>query len=116
MGTRRTKIVWLSRADNDIDDIHRYIAKDSTLRATTVVRIIRQKPNVLKTFPGFGQVVQGIGRNDIRELYCFSWRVLYQYIEEDKTVYIISVFHSARELNENVINEIFEEGRTDEHN
>jgi toxin ParE1/3/4 len=110
MVREKIEIMWMPYADNDLHEIFMYISQDNEEQAERVVHIIHQKPNVLKTFPEFGQVVQEIKRSNVREILCFSWRIIYRYKKEEQLIQILTVFHSARELNENVIEQMFNPG------
>lgn len=62
------KIVWLTKANNDLIDIYNYISKDSVYYAIKTVNEIINKTEILYMFPYSGRLLSDIENEDYREL------------------------------------------------
>ncbi len=87
-------IVWSPRAINDLEEIAEYIAHDSDHYARSVVRTILQKSRKLSDFPYVGRIVPEFADESIREIFAYSYRIIYK-VNEDK-VNIATVVHGQR--------------------
>lgn len=87
-------IVWSRPAREDLRLIHQYIAHDSKLYATRVVQDIIDKLEILLDLPRLGRVVPEIGEENVRELGMYSYRVIYELLED--IIYIHGVIHKRR--------------------
>ncbi len=87
-------IVWSPEAVKDIESIAEYIERDSEFYAKAVVNKIFQSTEKLKKFPKIGRVVPELGREDIRELIIYSYRLVYQV--KERQILIIAVIHGKR--------------------
>lgn len=90
------QVVWSPRSLDDVDEIAAYIAQDSEVYASAVVRKILKTARDLSTFPYRGRVVPEFGDESIRETFVYSYRVIYQI--ENNEVTIAAVIHGARLL------------------
>jgi len=61
-----------------------------------MVEIVIEKSESLNNFPKIGRVVPEQNNNNIRELFIYSYRLIYQIINPD--VEIIAFIHGARDL------------------
>lgn len=73
-----------------------YIATDSSAYASTVVRKILSSTRALTAFPFSGRVVPEVGDENLREVFSYSYRIIYQ-VEKD-TVVVAAVIHGRRML------------------
>ncbi|MDJ0553470.1 MAG: type II toxin-antitoxin system RelE/ParE family toxin [Microcoleaceae cyanobacterium] len=90
------KVVWSSKAIDDVDAIASYIARDSVSYAAAVVhRIINVTRNLIND-PFQGEVVREFGEEDYRQDYAYSYRVLYKIRGE--MVIVAAVIHGKRLL------------------
>ncbi|NEO51637.1 MAG: type II toxin-antitoxin system RelE/ParE family toxin [Okeania sp. SIO3B5] len=90
------KVVWSSKAIDDVDAIASYIARDSVSYAAAVVhRVINVTKNLLHN-PLQGEVVKEFGDESYRQDYAYSYRVLYQ-VKGD-IVIVAAVIHGKRLL------------------
>jgi len=89
-------IIWSERAVADIESIAEYIASDSEFYAASVVRAILQKTRRLADFPFIGRVVPEFDDRSIREIFAYSYRIIYS-IENDQ-INIAAVVHGRRLL------------------
>ncbi len=89
-------IIWSLRATEDIESIAAYITQDSEAYAVSVVRNILQKTRILVEFPHIGRVVPEFDDESIREIFAYSYRVIYKVNQED--VVVSAVIHGKRLL------------------
>ncbi|MGD1806934.1 type II toxin-antitoxin system RelE/ParE family toxin [Dapis sp. BLCC M126] len=90
------KVVWSSKAIDDVDAIASYIARDSASYAAAVVhRIINVTRNLINN-PLEGEVVKEFGDDSYRQDYAYSYRVLYK-VKGD-VVMVAAVIHGKRLL------------------
>jgi len=90
------RVVWSPRALDDIDSIASYISRDSTAYASAVVAKIIRATRTLKRFPFAARVVPEFEIESIRELFVYSYRVIYRV--EPSTVTVVAVIHGKRQL------------------
>ena len=90
------RIVWLTKANNDLIDIYNYISKDSIYYAMKTVNEIINKIEILRIFPYSGRILNDIVNEEYRELIYKSYRIIYKI--KISTIYIHRVWHSAREI------------------
>ncbi len=89
-------VAWSPRAVDDIDAIAAYIAEDSEAYAASVVRVILVKARNLSEFPCMGRVVPEFDDANVREVFAYSYRIIYEIA--DDTVTIATVVHGKRLL------------------
>jgi toxin ParE1/3/4 len=87
-------IAWSIPARQDLRLIHQYIAHDSKRYATRVLQDITEKVEVLLELPRLSRVVPEIGEENVREISMYSYRIMYELIEE--TIYIHGIIHKRR--------------------
>ncbi len=85
---------WSPRALDDVDAIAAYIADDSQAYAASVVRLILDKARRLSEFPYIGRVVPEFGDEAIREVFAYSYRIIYQIADDEVTK--AAVIHGKR--------------------
>ena len=76
-------VIWSNPAKNDLRNIHDYIAKDSKFYAIKVTQEFIEESEKLEEFPKMGRVVPEIGDVNIRELFLYSYRLIYE-LSSDK--------------------------------
>ena len=89
-------VIWSIPARNDLEQIFDYIAQDSTFYAKKVVKDIVEKSMTIEDFPKKGRVVPEINEPDIREVFIYSYRLMYQITSKD--IYILGVIHGKRDF------------------
>lgn len=89
-------VTWSPRALDDVDEIAAYIAHDSEAYAASVVRAVLTKARSLSSFPHRGRMVPEFGDANIRELFAYSYRIIYKI--EFNTVIIAAVIHGKRTI------------------
>ncbi|MBW4632415.1 MAG: type II toxin-antitoxin system RelE/ParE family toxin [Iphinoe sp. HA4291-MV1] len=90
------RVVWSPKALEDVDAIAAYIFRDSASYSATVVRKILDSSDKLSSSPYSGSIVPEFNEDTIRELFAYTYRIIYQ-IQED-TVTIAAVIHGKRLL------------------
>jgi len=88
------KIIWSQEALDDIESIATYIEKDSPMYAKSVVQTLFSKVTLLPDFPLIGRVVPEYQDENIRELFVYSYRVIYKI--SSQAIHIIAVIHGKR--------------------
>lgn len=90
------KVVWSSKAIDDVDAIASYIARDSVSYAAAVVhKIINITRNLINN-PLEGEVVKEFGDDSYRQDYAYSYRVLYKI--KGNVVTVAAVIHGKKLL------------------
>ena len=88
------KVVWSPRAVDDVEAIVTYIAEDSLAYARSVAQKIVASTRKLASFPLSGRMVPEFDRENIREVFAYSYRIIYRV--EGETVTIAAVVHGKR--------------------
>ncbi len=88
------EVVWSPRAVDDVRAIAAHIAEDSVAYAKSVVQKIVASTRRLAAFPMSGRVVPEFGRENLREVFAYSYRIIYRV--EGETVTIAAVVHGRR--------------------
>lgn len=90
------QVRWSLTAGNDLQDIEKFIARDSVLHAITFVdRVVESAETLLKT-PRIGRIVPEFNRPDLRELIFRDYRIVY--LLQDNEAFILRVVHGSRDL------------------
>jgi toxin ParE1/3/4 len=93
------KVVWTQRALYDLEDIGDYISKDSIKYAKLTLEKLVDSASIIAINPLSGRIVPESNDKSIREIIKGNYRVIYQ-IHSDNSVFILTVFHTARLLSE----------------
>ncbi len=91
------QINWTEQAVFDLKDIKSYISKNSNLYAGIVIRNLKVRTSLLKSFPKSGRIIPEIDHEDFSELIEGSYRIMYKIVDENR-IDILSVFHSSKTL------------------
>jgi plasmid stabilization system protein ParE len=89
-------VIWSEPAKSDLRAIYDFIASDTKYYAKKVVRDVVEKTNILKEYPWIGRKVPEIDDENVREIFAYSYRILYE-IKSDK-IYIIGIIHGRRDF------------------
>ncbi|MCU0534762.1 MAG: type II toxin-antitoxin system RelE/ParE family toxin [Hydrococcus sp. Prado102] len=90
------RIVWSSKAVEDVDAIATYIARDSPSYAAAVVQKIIDTTRYLLECPMAGSIVPEFSDPTIREKSAYTYRIIYR-VQED-VVTIAAIIHTKRLL------------------
>jgi len=88
------QVAWSRSALEDVEAIATYISRDSTSYAGAVVRKIISSTRSLESFPFAGRIVPEFDEKNIREVFAYSYRIVYRV--ESRTVTIAAVIHGKR--------------------
>ena len=88
------EIIWSENALNDIEAIASYIEKDSLHYAKAVVSTFFEKTDILIDFPLLGRVVPEYNETNTRELFIYSYRLIYKV--NSSHISILTLIHGKR--------------------
>ncbi|MBP6826088.1 MAG: type II toxin-antitoxin system RelE/ParE family toxin [Saprospiraceae bacterium] len=91
------KVVWASRATDDLYAIYESLSVFSDTRAETATEEIINQFFLLEQFPRIGRVVPELNLETIRELIVHQYRVVYS-ITVQEQIEVLTVRHSSRPL------------------
>ena len=89
-------IRWTERAVADLMAIGDYIAADKPEAARAWVERIRERAAVAAEAPRAGRVVPELGRDDVRETFLRSYRIVYRVVADG--IVVLTVFEGHRLL------------------
>ncbi len=90
------RLEWSAEAIEDIEAIASFIEKDSLTYAQAVVSKFLEKAEILQEFPEMGRTVPELNTEHIREIFVYSYRLVYK-VYENK-ILIVAVIHGKRLL------------------
>ena len=90
------KLEWSEEALEDIESIATYIEKDSPIYAKSVVSKFFEKAEILQEFSELGRKVPEFDDTTIREIFVYSYRLIYKINKQD--IVFIAVIHGKRVL------------------
>jgi toxin ParE1/3/4 len=85
------KVAWSYVALGNLIEANKYISNENPEAARKVINDIYETGNKIKEFPEKGRIVPEIRRNNIREVFCFEYRIIYRI--ESKRIFILTVRH-----------------------
>ncbi|MDP2223848.1 type II toxin-antitoxin system RelE/ParE family toxin [Nitrosomonas sp.] len=89
-------VIWARQAVVDLRSIHDFIARDSRYYAKKVVHDIREIVDELNGLPKMGRIVPELNEEDVRELFLYSYRIIYEI--KDEVIFVLAVVHQRRNL------------------
>lgn len=89
-------VIWTEPAYDDLAEIVEYISHDSEYYASMVANGIYDAGESLSMFPLRGRIVPEFGRQDFREIFFQSYRVIYKI--ESERIAILAIVHSSRDI------------------
>ena len=90
-------IIWLEDALDDLGQLVRDIAQDNPHAARKMGDTIIEKASRLGRFPRLGKVFRKLGRDEVREILVYPYRVIYEIQDSSKTIFILSLWPGARQ-------------------
>lgn len=88
-------VIWTETALEHLDEIYRYIARDSTLYAKRMVDRLTKRSMQIVNFPFSGREVPEYRLKQIRQVIEGSYRIIY-YIKSDG-IDVLAVLHCAQD-------------------
>lgn len=83
------KIFWTPLAIERLENIFEYISKENIGAAARIIDKIFRKVESLSEFPGLGRKVPEANREEIREVFESSYRIIYRV--DKKRIHILSI-------------------------
>jgi len=90
------KLEWSEEALEDMESIATYIEKDSPIYAKSVVSKFFEKAEILQEFSELGRKVPEFNDITIREIFVYSYRLIYKLSKEK--VLLVAIVHGKRLL------------------
>lgn len=90
------RLRWSDQAKADLREIGRYIAQDDPRAARRWVEKLRERARLAATQPRGGRIVPEYGREEIRETFLRSYRIVYEITPD--AVMVLTVFEGHRRL------------------
>ena len=90
------EIIWTDEALCDVEEIAKYIEKDSFFYASSIVTKIIDTTRRLKLFPFAGRIVPEENNESLREHFVYNYRIIYEI--RNSAVYVLAVVHGKRML------------------
>jgi len=87
---------WSAPAKKDLKQIYDYIARDSKYYAKNVVQNIVERSESLKNSPEIGRIVPETDDSNVRELFIYSYRLIYEILPDG--IMILAIIHGKRDL------------------
>jgi toxin ParE1/3/4 len=87
---------WTERAANDLIASGEYIAPDNPAAARAWVEELRQRAVKASKMPRAGRVVPEIARDDVREVFQRTYRIVYRIVDDG--IVVLTVFEGHRLL------------------
>ena len=95
---KRIKIVWTPQAQDDLREIHDFIARDAPITAKSFIRRLSNSVKRLRTFPEAASIVPELANPTIREIFFGQNRIIFHV--GSSQIDILTVYHSARLLDQ----------------
>ncbi len=90
------KVHWTNNAEEHLDAIHDYIARNSPEYAKIIVDKLTRRSQQISAFPLSGRIVPEYDVEQIREVIEESYRIIY-YIKPDQ-IDVLAVIHGAMNI------------------
>ena len=91
------EISWTEQSLEDINNIAKYIAKDSVKYANIQVELFFERTHILKTMPLSGKITPELNKPKIRELNSGNYRIIYKIVSKNQ-IDIITVHNGYKLL------------------
>ena len=92
------KVIWADGAVADLDAAADYISKDSPAYAASFVLQSLKAARSVGDLPERGRVVPEFKREDIREIFVFSYRLIYRI--DELRVSVLAFIHGRRDFSQ----------------
>lgn len=90
------KVEWSNCARDDLDDLVRYISRDSVFYARRFAEKVVFSTRQLQVFPETGRMTPEAEDTSVREIIIHGYRVMYR-IEPDRLL-VLAVMHGSRDV------------------
>lgn len=90
------KVEWTNCARDDLDDLVRYISRDSGFYARRFAERVVMAARRLQIFPERGRMIPEAENTNLREIIVQGYRVMYRL--EPGRVLVLAVMHGSRDV------------------
>jgi toxin ParE1/3/4 len=90
------QVIIAPSAQMDLADIVRYIAQHNSDAAARLGFELITRAESLANFPEIGRRVPEFNSQDLREIICRSYRIIYRLQHRDQRIEIVRFWHGAR--------------------
>lgn len=90
------KVIWTYTAEEDLDSAAEYIHKDSPVYAASFVDRALDASRSLDKFAERGRIVPELNEDYIREIFVYSYRLIYR-IDNDQ-ISVLALIHGHRDF------------------
>jgi len=97
------KVLWTSRAIDDLKAIARFVSTDNPQAARRFADKLKRRAESLCKFPNRGRIMPEIGRDDVRELIDGNYRIVYRVRKE--AVDVLTIFEGHKLFQADDVNE-----------
>ena len=87
-------ITWSQAALDDLEEIYKYIARDSSANAQMIIDRIIEKTDLLTNFPNLGKRYLESDDPRVRIIFFRNFQIIYQLIDDN--IEIVRVIHGRR--------------------
>ena len=94
------KVAWSYVALGNLIETNKYIASENPEAARKVINDIFEAGNKIKAFPENGRIVPELRRKNVREVFCYEYRIIYRI--ESKRIFVLTVLHMKQLLKKNM--------------
>jgi plasmid stabilization system protein ParE len=92
------KVAWSYVALGNLIEANKYISSENPEAARKVINDIYDTGKKIKEFPEKGRIVPEIRRKNVREVFCFEYRIIYRI--ETRRIFILTVRHMKQRIKE----------------
>jgi toxin ParE1/3/4 len=89
-------VILTTQSQNDLREIVSYIARDSPERARSFGNTLIDKALTIGAFPEMGRIVPELGDPLVREINHGSYRIIYELVHGQRTVFVLRFWHGGR--------------------
>jgi addiction module RelE/StbE family toxin len=90
------QVIIAPSAQSDLADIVRYIAQHNSDAAARLGYELITRTERLADFPEIGRIVPEFRQQNLREIICRSYRIIYRLRPDKKQIQIVRFWHGAR--------------------
>jgi len=94
------KVAWSYVALGNLIEANKYISIENPEAARKAIKDINETGDKIKEFPEKGRIVPEIRRNNIREIFCFEYGIIYRI--ESRRIFILTVRHMKQRLKKKI--------------
>ena len=90
------QVIIAPSAQSDLADIVRYIAQHNSDAAARLGYELITRTERLADFPEIGRIVPEFRQQNLREIICRSYRIIYRLRPDGKQIQVVRFWHGAR--------------------